>query len=71
VRAKAWDKDQEDRLLKECSEAINHTIDDYLAVPAPSTEAMFDHLYAMLSDTMREQRATALRFAPTIGERHG
>ncbi|MGO9723013.1 MAG: hypothetical protein ACLPOA_21095 [Methylocella sp.] len=57
--------------MKECSEAINRAIDDYLAVPAPSTEAMFDHLYAMLPDTMREQRATALRFAPTIGERHG
>jgi pyruvate dehydrogenase E1 component alpha subunit len=70
VRAKVWDKDQEDRLLKECSEAINHAVDDYLAVPAPSTEAMFDHLYAMLPDTMREQRATALRFAPTKGERH-
>jgi 2-oxoisovalerate dehydrogenase E1 component alpha subunit len=71
VRAKAWDKDQEDCLLKECSEAINQAVDDYLAVPAPATEAMFDHLYAMLPDTMREQRATALRFAPTIGERHG
>ena len=70
-RAKAWDKDQEDRLLKECSEAINQAVDDYLAVPAPSAEAMFDHLYAMLPDTMREQRATALRFAPTIGEHHG
>ena len=71
VRAQAWDKDQEDCLLKECSEAINQAVDDYLAVPAPHTEAMFDHLYAMLPDTMREQRATALRFAPTIGECHG
>jgi pyruvate dehydrogenase E1 component alpha subunit len=71
VRAKAWDKDQEDRLLKECSEAINQAVDDYLAVPAQATEAMFNHLYAILPDSMREQRSTALRFAPTIGELHG
>jgi predicted NAD/FAD-dependent oxidoreductase len=65
VRANAWGKEQEDRLLKECSEAINQAVDDYLATPAPATEAMFDHLYAQLPDAMREQRATALRFAPT------
>jgi pyruvate dehydrogenase E1 component alpha subunit len=71
VRANAWGKEQEDRLLKECSEAINQAVDDYLATPAPATEAMFDHLYAQLPDAMREQRATALRFAPAIGERDG
>ena len=71
VRANAWGKEQEDRLLKECSEAINQAVGDYLATPAPATEAMFDHLYAQLPDAMREQRATALRFAPTIGERDG
>jgi 2-oxoisovalerate dehydrogenase E1 component alpha subunit len=71
VRANAWGKEQEDRLLKEYSEAINQAVDDYLATPAPATEAMFDHLYAQLPDAMREQRATALRFAPAIGERDG
>jgi 2-oxoisovalerate dehydrogenase E1 component alpha subunit len=71
VRANAWGKEQEDRLLKECAEAINQAVEDYLATPAPATEAMFDHLYAQLPDAMREQRSTALRFAPTTGERDG
>ena len=42
----AWDKAQEDALLKECNEQVQAAAQAYLDTPPPAAEAMFDHLYA-------------------------
>lgn len=66
-----WDKEQEERLLQESAESVNRAVENFLAIPAPTTEDMFDHLYASLPEAMREQRAAALAFASATGESHG
>ena len=67
----AWDKDKEEALQRECAEQVNRAVEDYLAVPMPPPEAMFDHLYAALPAALQEQRAEAQRFAPHRGDAHG
>jgi len=71
LRVGAWDKEHEQRLLRECTERVNQAVESYLAVSPPPPEAMFDHLHAVLPSALRQQRETALRFAPRGGERHG
>ena len=64
----AWDKDKEEALQRECTEQVTHAVDDYLAVPPPGPDAMFDFLYATLPAALEEQRDAARRFAPRGGE---
>lgn len=71
VRAGAWDKEREERLTRECAEQVNQAVEDYLAVPPPPPEHMFDHLYAALPKALENQRAQALHFASGGGTRHG
>ena len=71
LRLKAWGPEQEEALVKECSDAVNAAVEAYLATPPPSAADMFDHLYATLPAALAEQRETALRFAPQIGGGHG
>ena len=56
----AWDKAQEDALLKECNEQVQTAAQAYLDTPHPSAEQMFDHLYATLPAALQKQRAAAL-----------
>jgi len=67
----AWDQAREERLLKECTDAVNAAVDAYLATPPPTVAAMFDHLYASLPDALAVQRDMALQFAPADGGSHG
>jgi pyruvate dehydrogenase E1 component alpha subunit len=67
----AWDKAREEQLLQECTEQVNRAVEQYLAVPPPAAEAMFDRLFESLPESMKEQRETALRFAPANGAGHG
>ncbi len=71
ARLGAWDKDKEEALARECSEAVAAAVETYLATPPPDTAAMFDHLYAALPSALQAQRAEALRFAPAQGGDHG
>ncbi len=71
LRLKAWGPEQEEQLIKECSEAVNAAVETYLAMPPPTAADMFDHLYATLPAALAEQRETALHFAPQIGGGHG
>jgi pyruvate dehydrogenase E1 component alpha subunit len=73
VKAGVWDKEKEEQLARQCTEAVNVAVDAYLATPPPPTETMFDHLYAAVPQSMQEQRAAALQFAGMNGngERHG
>jgi 2-oxoisovalerate dehydrogenase E1 component alpha subunit len=56
----AWDKAQEDALLKESNEQVQAAAQAYLDTPPLGPEAMFDHLYAALPAGMEKQRAAVL-----------
>ena len=56
----AWDKAQEDALLKECNEQVQAAAQAYLDTAPPAAEQMFDHLYATLPAALQKQRAAAL-----------
>ncbi len=71
LRLEAWDAKQEEQLVKDCTEAVNAAVEDYLAAPPPTTAAMFEHLFAALPPSMQGQLDTALRFAPGQGGEHG
>jgi len=66
-----WNEEQEQRLTRECAEEVARAVEDFLAVPPPPVEHMFDHLYAALPEALMEQREEALRFAPRGGGGHG
>ncbi|AKU11822.1 pyruvate dehydrogenase E1 component (alpha subunit) oxidoreductase protein [Azoarcus sp. CIB] len=67
ARIGAWDQEKEERLLKECTEQINDAVEAYLAIPPPTTTAMFDYLYATLPAALQEQREAAQWFASHDG----
>ncbi len=71
ARRGAWDKDKEEALQRDCAAQVNQAVDDYLAVPAPGPDFMFDCLYAALPGALEEQRDMARRFAPRAGESRG
>ncbi|HZN25989.1 MAG TPA: pyruvate dehydrogenase (acetyl-transferring) E1 component subunit alpha [Burkholderiales bacterium] len=55
--AGAWDKAREEALIKECNDRIQAAVQEYLATPAPSPSAMFEHLYEVFPPAMEPQRA--------------
>jgi len=59
-----WTKEKENDLLKQCVEEVEQAVAAYLAMPAPQSEAMFDHLFAALPCAMQSQLDEARRFAP-------
>lgn len=64
ARCGAWDREKEEALEKECARRVQAAVDEFLAIPPPGPEQMFDRLYATLPAALEEQRATALAFAP-------
>jgi pyruvate dehydrogenase E1 component alpha subunit len=58
-----WDDDKEAALLGRCSAQIEAAVADYARGGKPSTDAMFDHLFAAAPPHLREQRAMARKFA--------
>jgi pyruvate dehydrogenase E1 component alpha subunit len=52
----AWDKAQEEELLKECNARVQAAAQAYIDTPPPSPEQMFDHLYASLPAAYAAQR---------------
>ena len=71
ARSGAWDKDKEEALQHDCAEQVSRAVDEYLAVPPPGPDAMFDFLYATLPAALEEQRAAARHFAPRDVEKRG
>ncbi len=55
----AWSKEDEEALLARCAEEVDTAADEYLATPPEPPEAMFDHLYARLPESLAGQRAAA------------
>jgi pyruvate dehydrogenase E1 component alpha subunit len=70
AEAGAWDKAQEEALLKECNEQVQAAAQAYLDTPAPSVDQMFDHLYATLPAGLAAQRAAILAQAGAHGSDH-
>jgi 2-oxoisovalerate dehydrogenase E1 component alpha subunit len=62
LKADAWTLAQEQALLQDCSREVDAAVSEYLKGPKPSTDAMFDYLFAELPPHLREQRATARRY---------
>jgi pyruvate dehydrogenase E1 component alpha subunit len=54
-----WDEAKEQSLLHACAMKIDAAEAQYLRIAKPTTDAMFDHLFAALPEHLREQRATA------------
>lgn len=67
----AWSKEQEAELLKECAEEVDQEVAAYLNASPLSTDAMFEHLYAKLPDSLQWQREEARRYAQPRGNGHG
>jgi pyruvate dehydrogenase E1 component alpha subunit len=59
----AWDDRQEEELKSECARQVEAAVDEYLSAPKPSTDAMFDHLFAKPPKSLLQQREVARRYA--------
>jgi pyruvate dehydrogenase E1 component alpha subunit len=58
-----WDEDREAALLARCAAQVESAVAEYSAGGKPSTDAMFDHLFAAAPPHLQEQRAIARRFS--------
>jgi 2-oxoisovalerate dehydrogenase E1 component alpha subunit len=58
-----WDEQAELALRRECGEAVDAAVKQYLATPKQSTDTMFDYLYAQLPAALRAQREDARRYS--------
>src|SRR5260221_1011645 len=57
-----WDATKEQALLQECTLKVDAAVTDYLRKTKPSTDAMFDHLFAALPAHLHEQRLIARKY---------
>jgi 2-oxoisovalerate dehydrogenase E1 component alpha subunit len=63
VKAGAWNDAKERSLLQDCAREVDAAVSEYLRSVKPSTDAMFDHLFAALPPHLAEQRATARTYS--------
>jgi 2-oxoisovalerate dehydrogenase E1 component alpha subunit len=64
TRQGIWDKAKEEALLSECGSAVENAAEEYLATPPQAPKTIFDHVYALPSVDLAEQRASA--FPPQV-----
>jgi 2-oxoisovalerate dehydrogenase E1 component alpha subunit len=62
-KAGVWNDAEEHALLQDCARQVDAAVNEYLHGVKPSTDAMFDHLFAALPPHLVEQRATARKYA--------
>jgi pyruvate dehydrogenase E1 component alpha subunit len=67
VGAGLWDADKERALLEECTIKVDAAVTEYLGKGKPSTDAMFEHLFASLPAHLREQRLIARHYSSKPG----
>ena len=63
IKLRVWDEAREEALKAECAREVEAAVDEYLSAPKPSTDAMFDHLFANPPKGLAEQREIARRYA--------
>jgi pyruvate dehydrogenase E1 component alpha subunit len=61
--AGAWTDAREDALLKRCAAQVETAVQEYLQRTHPTTDAMFDHLFASQPAHLDAQREIARRYA--------
>ena len=62
-REGAWNDAKEQSLLRDCALEIDAAVAEYQRSARPTTDAMFDHLFAALPKHLRAQRATARHYS--------
>jgi 2-oxoisovalerate dehydrogenase E1 component alpha subunit len=62
LNAGVWDAAREGLLLEECAAKVDAAVTEYLGNAKPSTDAMFDHLFAELPAHLHEQRLAARKY---------
>jgi 2-oxoisovalerate dehydrogenase E1 component alpha subunit len=67
VKAGAWNDAKEKSLLQDCARQVDAAVNEYLRSVKPSTDAMFDHLFAVLPPHLDEQRAAARIYSSKPG----
>ena len=67
TKLKVWDDTREAALKTECAREVEAAVDEYLSAPKPTTDAMFDHLFARPPRSLLEQREQARRYAGSSG----
>ena len=67
TRMGVWDSEHERALQADCARQIEAAVDQYLSGPKPTTDAMFDSLFAEPPRNLLEQRDTARRYANKNG----
>jgi TPP-dependent pyruvate/acetoin dehydrogenase alpha subunit len=63
----AWDERQENELQADCARQIEAAVDHYLSAPKPTTDAMFDSVFARPTRSLLEQREMVRRCANKHG----
>jgi pyruvate dehydrogenase E1 component alpha subunit len=51
-----WTKADEEQLIAECRQKVDQAVTEYLAIPPPRPESMFDHLFETLPASLEWQR---------------
>ena len=67
----AWDDKKEKELLEDAANKVDIAVQKYLNTPKAPVESMFDYMYAVLPESLEEQRENAIRYADTNGTDHG
>jgi pyruvate dehydrogenase E1 component alpha subunit len=70
---RVWDAASEEALKAECAREVEAAVDEYMSASKPSTDAMFDYLFAHPPKALAEQREIARRYAasgPHTGGQH-
>ncbi|HUX72771.1 MAG TPA: pyruvate dehydrogenase (acetyl-transferring) E1 component subunit alpha [Steroidobacteraceae bacterium] len=62
-----WDAAKEQALRHTCAREVEAAVGEYLAAPKPSSDAMFEHLFAEMPPHLREQRDVARRYGAKSG----
>jgi pyruvate dehydrogenase E1 component alpha subunit len=62
VKHAGWNDDREQALLRRCTLDVEAAVSEYLGGAKPSTDAMFDHLFAALPAHLHEQRRVARKY---------
>jgi 2-oxoisovalerate dehydrogenase E1 component alpha subunit len=57
-----WDAAKEHIFLEECTRKVDAAVADYLTKAKPSTDAMFDHLFAVIPAHLHQQRLAARKY---------
>ena len=63
MKLRVWDEAREVALKAECAREVEAAVDEYLSAAKPTTDEMFDNLFANPPKGLAEQREIARRYA--------